>query len=83
MPPPSIPCLHSIATKTGDEQTQARLATATSKPGFDGGEPQHGTDGVGRVGGQDMAGGEPQMRTHGGGDPQMRTDAGGDPSSSR
>ncbi|XP_047070257.1 uncharacterized protein LOC124678403 isoform X2 [Lolium rigidum] len=59
-----------------DEQTQARPATATSKLGFDGGEPQHCTDGVGRVGGQDIDGGEPQMRTHGGGDPHMHTDAG-------
>ena len=50
---------------------------AVSKLGFDGGEPEHGTDTVGRVGGQGIDGGEPQTRTDGGGDPTMHTVAAG------
>ncbi|KAM0916435.1 hypothetical protein ACQ4PT_010158 [Festuca glaucescens] len=47
------------------------------KLGFDGGEPHPGTDGVGRVGGQEIDGGDPQPGTDDGGDPQLCIDASG------
>lgn len=76
-PPPSIPSLQSTSPKAGDGQPQARPTMAPIKLGLDGGEPPPGTDGVGRVGGHEVNGGEPERGTYGGGDPRMRTDAGG------
>lgn len=71
-PPPSIPSLQSTSPKAGDGQPQARPTMAPIKLGLDGGEPPPGTDGVGRVGGHEVNGGEPERGTYGGGDPRMR-----------
>ncbi|KAM0890972.1 hypothetical protein ACQ4PT_026738 [Festuca glaucescens] len=76
-PPSSIPPLQSSSPKAGNGQPRARPATAPNKLGLDGGEPPPGTDGVGRVGGQEIDGGEPERGTDGSDDPRMRTDIGG------
>nr|XP_051211010.1 uncharacterized protein LOC127328455 [Lolium perenne] len=77
LPPSSIPSLQSTSPKASDGKPRARPATAPIKLGLDGGEPPPGTDGVGRVGSQEIDGGEPERGNDGGGDAQMRTDAGG------
>jgi hypothetical protein len=65
----------------GDGQPEARPKARpemkASKIGFDGGEPHPGTDGVGRVGGQEIDGGDPQPGTDDGADPQLCIDTGG------
>ncbi|XP_051215601.1 tyrosyl-DNA phosphodiesterase 1 isoform X3 [Lolium perenne] len=75
--PSSILSLQSTSPKASDGKPRARPATAPSKLGLDGGEPPPGTDGVGRVGSQEIDGGEPERGKDGGGDAQMRIDVGG------